>query len=153
MNQLKLLRKERNISQKELAKIFNISQNGYSQYETEKRTMPVQFLIKLADYFDVSIDFILGLTNIKQKYSKSKIIYSKNMNRLREIREDKDLTQNDIAIVLDMSRTGYCDYETGCNNIQIFNLIKLAIYYNVPIDYILYLTDERIPHKRKANFI
>ena len=150
MNKLKILRKEKNISQKEIAQMLKISQNGYSQYETETRIIPITLLKKLANYFNVSLDYILGLTNIKDKYPISKIIHTNyNMNRLKEIREDKDLRQKDVSKILNMSRTGYSDYETGSNNIPTINIINLAIYYNVPIDYILYLTDERIPHKRK----
>ena len=71
------------------------------------------------------------------------------MNRLKEIREDKDLFQIDIAKVINKSQTGYSAYETNFCDIPNKILIKLAIYYDVPIDYLLYLTDERKPYKRK----
>ncbi len=70
------------------------------------------------------------------------------MNRLKEIREDRDLTQQKIAKVLNMSRSGYSSYETGVCDTPTKILKKLATYYDVPIDYLLYLTDERKPHKR-----
>ena len=143
MNNLKILRDEKNFSQEAIAKKLNIRQNNYSRYETEKRTMPIS---KVKE----SIDYLLGLTLIKDEYPASKIIHtSYNMNRLKEIREDRDLLQQDIAKVLNMSRNGYTEYETGVKNIPLYKLIKLSIYYNLPIDYILYLTDERVPHKRK----
>ena len=50
-----------------------------------------------------------------------------------------------------MSQTGYSAYETKDNDIPTKILIKLALYYNVSIDYLLYMTDERIPHKRTDN--
>ena len=150
MNKLKLLRKEKNISQKNISKDLKISQINYSRYETEKRAIPLNKLKDFANYFKVSIDYLLGLTQIKCEYKPSKIFHTNyNMNRLKEIREDRDLIQEDIGKVLDMSRNGYAEYETGAKNIPVYKLIKLAIYYNVPIDYILYLTDERVPHKRK----
>ena len=71
------------------------------------------------------------------------------MNRLREIREDRDLTQEEVGKILGLQHSSYSDYERGKCDINTKNLIKLALFYNVSIDYILYLTDERIPHKRK----
>lgn len=65
------------------------------------------------------------------------------MNRLRELREDKDLYQRDIAKYLNMSQTGYSQYETETNDIPTDILKKLARYYNTSIDYLLYCTDER----------
>ena len=71
------------------------------------------------------------------------------MNRLRDLREDKDLLQKDIASYLNMSQTGYSKYEVGTNDIPTSVLIKLAIYYNTSIDYLVELTDEKKPYKRK----
>ena len=65
------------------------------------------------------------------------------MNRLRELREDKDLFQKDIAKILNMSQTGYSQYETETNDIPTEILKKLADYYNTSIDYLLYRTDTR----------
>lgn len=70
------------------------------------------------------------------------------MNRLRELREDKDLFQKDIASYLNMSQTGYSQYETETNDIPTEVLRKLADYYNTSIDYILYRTDERKPYSK-----
>ena len=63
------------------------------------------------------------------------------MNRLRDLREDRDLNQTQIAKILNMSQTGYSKYETGENDIPTNILIALANYYRVSIDYILCQTD------------
>ncbi len=70
------------------------------------------------------------------------------MNRLRELREDNDLFQKDIAKILNMSQNGYSSYETGRLDIPTDVLKKLAEYYKTSIDYILYLTDERKPYPK-----
>ncbi len=70
------------------------------------------------------------------------------MNRLREIREDSDLLQKDIAKLLNVSQRGYSHYETEDTNIPIETLHKLADYYNTSIDYLLYRTDERKPYPK-----
>ncbi len=71
------------------------------------------------------------------------------MNRLRDLREDNDLLQKDIANELNMSQTGYSKYETETNDIPTNILIKLAIFYDTSVDYILGLTNEKkITYKR-----
>ncbi len=57
--------------------------------------------------------------------------------RIRDLREDQDLTQTQIAKMLGMSQTGYSKYETGENDIPTQILIKLADYYGTTVDYIL----------------
>ena len=58
---LKELREEKGFTQTQLAEYLNIKQNTYSQYENEKRQLPIDVLIKLARYYSVSTDYILGL--------------------------------------------------------------------------------------------
>lgn len=67
--------------------------------------------------------------------------------RLRDLREDKDLTQTDVAKKLGMSQTGYSKYETGENDIPTQILIKLADFYDTSVDYILGRTNTINPYK------
>lgn len=62
--------------------------------------------------------------------------------RIRDLREDNDLTQAQVAKILEMSQTGYSKYETGENDIPTVILIKLARFYDTSIDYLLGQTDE-----------
>ncbi len=62
--------------------------------------------------------------------------------RIRDLREDKDLNQTQVAKILGMSQTGYSKYETGENDLPTAILIKLADFYDVSIDYLLNRTDE-----------
>lgn len=68
--------------------------------------------------------------------------------RLKDLREDADLTQTQIAKYLGMSQTGYSKYETGENDIPTQVLIKLALYYKTSVDYILGLTDHKTPYDK-----
>ena len=61
--------------------------------------------------------------------------------RIRDLREDHDLKQINVAQILNMSQTGYSKYETGENDIPTHVLIKLVNYYHVSIDYLLDQTD------------
>ncbi|MBO5057002.1 MAG: helix-turn-helix transcriptional regulator [Lachnospiraceae bacterium] len=66
--------------------------------------------------------------------------------RIRDLREDKDISQTTLAKVLGMSQTGYSKYETGENDIPTNILIKLALFHDTSVDYLLGLTDERKPY-------
>ena len=68
--------------------------------------------------------------------------------RIRNLREDKDLTQKKMGEFLNMSQTGYNQYEIGKNDIPTKILIELAKFYNTSIDYLLGLTDEIKPYPR-----
>ncbi len=69
--------------------------------------------------------------------------------RLRDIREDSDMTQRKIADLLHIRQNTYCQYENGQRQIPIDCLIKLSKIYNVSVDYILGLTDVKQPYPRK----
>ena len=69
--------------------------------------------------------------------------------RVKDLREDVDKNQTEIAKYLGMSQTGYSKYETGENDIPTPVLIKLARYFDTSVDYILGLTDEKKAYPRK----
>ena len=62
---LKDLREDNDLLQKDIAKILGISQQYYSEYEKGNRTIPISHLITLAKFYNISIDYIVGLTNNK----------------------------------------------------------------------------------------
>ncbi len=71
MNRLKELREDRDLFQKDIAKLIHIDQSNYSKYELEKINIPVETLHQLADYYNTSIDYILYRTDIRKAYPQS----------------------------------------------------------------------------------
>lgn len=69
--------------------------------------------------------------------------------RIRGMREDRDLSQKDMAEILRVAQTTYSDYELGKINIPVAVLKQLALFYQTSIDYLLELTDNPIPYERK----
>ena len=67
--------------------------------------------------------------------------------RIRDLREDRDLTQTQVAKYLGMSQTGYSKYETGENDIPTAILIKLSDFYGTSIDYLLGQTNNKKRNK------
>lgn len=60
---LKDLREDNDVKQKQIAEYLNIKQNTYSQYENGKREIPLETLCKLADFYNTSVDYIIGRTD------------------------------------------------------------------------------------------
>ncbi len=67
--------------------------------------------------------------------------------RLRDLREDRDLTQQDLADLLKVSQATYSRYESGALDIPSTSLIKLARFYKTSVDYLLGLTNDRKPSR------
>ena len=75
------------------------------------------------------------------------------MNRLKELREDNDILQKDIAKYLNVDQSNYSKYELEKINIPVNTLRNLALFFDTSIDYLLGLTDESKPYPRKNKVI
>ena len=71
-----------------------------------------------------------------------------NLERLKEIRQDRDLNQKKVAKILKISQVQYSRYERGIRTIPIDKLTILAKYYGVSVDYLIGLTNERKPYPK-----
>ena len=67
---IRALREDNDLKQDDLARILNCTQACYSNYETGKRDIPSEVLGKLADFYKVSVDYLMGRTNTKDPYPK-----------------------------------------------------------------------------------
>ena len=72
------------------------------------------------------------------------------MQRIRDLREDNDLKQIDIADYLHISPRTYSHYETNSRSMPVEMLKRLALYYNTSMDYLAELTDEKKPYTRST---
>ena len=79
------------------------------------------------------------------------MIWVKNMifTRIRDLREDSDLSQREMAEILNCSQQTYSNYELGQREIPIAVLIRLALYHKTSVDYLLGLTDDKNPYPPK----
>lgn len=71
--------------------------------------------------------------------------------RIRDLREDADLNQTQVAKMLKTNQATYSQYERGMRAFPIHHLIQLAQFYKVSLDYLVGLTDDPTPPKRKRN--
>lgn len=73
----------------------------------------------------------------------------KHIERIRALREDKDLTQTDVATLLKIGQKTYSDYELGKTRIPLDSMLVLAKYYNVSMDYLSGASDIKTAYPRK----
>ena len=71
------------------------------------------------------------------------------MNRLKDLREDNDISQKEISLKLNITQAAYSFYENGKRNIPNETLIKLAHFYNTSTDYILGITNTKTAYPKK----
>ena len=69
---IRAMREDRDLNQTKMAKLLGMSQTGYSKYETGENDIPTQVLIKLARFYDTSVDYLLGLTDQSKAYPRQR---------------------------------------------------------------------------------
>lgn len=144
------LRKEKKQNQSEIARILGTSQVPYSRYERGERDLPFKHLATLARFYGVSADYIAERTDERTPYrALEEAREGHYLPRLAALRKERGLSQSAVGEILRIAQRQYSRYETGAQAIPLKHLIALAIYYQVPLDYMLDLTDERAPHPHK----
>jgi len=138
VKRLRETRESMEIKQKDLTKLFGVTYSTISGWETGKDTIPIRQLIKYANKYSYSLDYLFGLKENNEQYKPLEIDLKIMGDNLRKIRKDNKKTQQNIADVLNTSSAGYAHYENYRYIIPtnfIYNLSK--IYNNFSIDEIL----------------
>lgn len=129
---LRELRKKAGLSMKQLGDLFSMSEAAISFYETGKRQLSPDLLIKFANYFDVSVDYLLGNSN-KPFYIGSTNKKDSDMFqiKLKELREKHKLSQAKLAKLLNVSQSTVAMWENGENKPKYEKIINLCQIFNV----------------------
>lgn len=143
MNRLKHLRNEQGITKASLSSLLNIHEYVYGQYEREYVIMPLKHLIKLSDFFNVSLDYILEFTNTKNYTNFNEDFYKCVAGlRLKEFRKENKLSQVKLAHILNTVQPVIANYEKGKNLIATPFLYTICTKYHISADYLLGKIDE-----------
>ena len=137
------LREDKDLTQSDIAKILNIDRSHYSKLELGVYKLTSDKLIILSNYYNTSIDYILGITNEIKSYNDG----DGNL-KLFSLRKSKCLKSVDLANVLKISQPQYSALENGRSLLTSDKLVTLSNYYNTSVDYILGLTNEVIPYPK-----
>ncbi len=132
-----------NITATSIAKVLNISKKTLSNYVNGDAYIPLKHLNSIANYFDVSIDYILGLSkesfDFKHIDELDKVLIGK---RLKGLRKNLNLSQTDLANVIGVNKSSISKYESGKNLILTIVLYTICKKYNISADYLLGRIDE-----------
>ena len=140
---LKELRLEHKLTQKDIANFLKIARQTYNHYEVQESIIPLKYLNELANFYQVSIDYLLRLTSNKDSNQISnKIDIKLSGERLKKWRKEQKLTQEKLANILNTFHTVIVDYEHGKNLIATPFLYTICKKYNISADYLLGKTDE-----------
>ncbi len=136
-SRIKELRIYNNLSQKEVANYLNINQSTYSKFELNKATIPIEILNKLANYYKVSLDYLLKITdNPKIKIINMDIDKKKVGENLKQIRKDKKLYQETLAREIGTSHSLISEYEHGKKLVSLTYGYAICKKYNISLDYL-----------------
>ena len=135
---LKELREYCNMSQYDVAKLLKIKRSSYNQFEQQYDIIPIKRLNEAANIFDCSIDYILGLTDLK-RYNESTNDINKEIStkRLKQFRKEHALTQQKLAKELETTQSVIAGFENGRNFIATPFLFQICNKYKISADYLL----------------
>lgn len=136
-SRLKDIREDNDLSQLKMAKILHVNRSTYSLWELGINIMPIKYISKFADYFNYSIDYVLGLSNDKNINNNKKGYNKKNVGkRLKYIRLENKLSQEKMANILNVSQACIVRYEKGIIDISTSNLYKISKKFNYSMNYL-----------------
>ena len=131
------LREEQDLFQNDMANILNVKQVNISNWENGKEIIPLTKLNMYANYFNVSLDYIMKLSDKKipsiNRNDLDKILIGKN---IKIIRSQNNLSQQDLANVLNTTKSTIWAYETGKTLILTAFAYQICVKYNISMDWL-----------------
>lgn len=126
------IRENLDLSQRELANKLKVSKSTYARWETAEKIISLIHLINLCNLSNTSLDYILGLSDRKDKVNKPiKLNKIKIGNNLKKIRTSNNLTQKQFADSINTTQSVISSYESGNTLIQTSFLYDICLKYNV----------------------
>lgn len=132
------LRDEKDLKKKDIAKVIGVVESVYSEWENGKLSIPTKRLVQLANYFEVNIDYMLGISDKREHIETTDEINLDLVSvRLKEIRKSLKLTMRNLADKFNTTSSAISNYENSKYLILSSFLIELCMYSKYSIDWVL----------------
>ncbi len=130
------MRELNNLTQLEMAKILKTSQSNYSRWENSTELIPLKKLSLLCDYFDVSMDYLLGITDICKGYGTHEFNKKIIGNNIKIIRSKNNITQKQLAEILNTTQSTISAYENAKTILLTAFALQIVKYFNISLDWL-----------------
>lgn len=145
---LYLLREEKELKQNELASILNVKQVNISNWENTKEIIPLNKLNAYSNYFNVNLDYIAKLSDNKTSTKKINLDKKTIGNNLKALRKEFNITQEELASLLNTSHSTISAYETGKTLILTAFAFQICQKYNVSLDWLVGKNSDQYLNKK-----
>ena len=136
-SRIKSLRIHHHLTQKDLADFLNISIAAYSQFERMDTLIPIELLNKLANYYNVSLDYLLKITNDPKIVIMNKEINKKEVGEnLKKLRKERKLYQETLAQEIGTSHSLISEYESGKKLVSLTYGYAICKKYHISLDWL-----------------
>ena len=141
-NRLEDLRTNRDLKKNEIAKIIGVTPSIYCEWENDRLAIPTKRLYKLAEFFEINIDYMLRLDNKKRRIKKNTDLNRKSVaNNLKELRKDINISMREEARILNTTSSVVSNFENNKTLILETFLVELCKKTNYSIDWVLGRSD------------
>ena len=133
---LRDIREEKDLRQIDVAKILNVSQANYSRWENGTELMPLKKLTIFCNYFNVSMDYVIGITRNNTSTGTHELNSKTIGNNLKSFRKKYGITQAELANFLNTTHSTISAYESGKTTLLTAFAIKIAKKYHISLDWL-----------------
>lgn len=146
-DRLKDIRLYYGYKQTEIANKLGICRNAYCEYEHYKRVIPIKRLNTLANFYNLNIDYLIGLSNIRSEINATDIDINIVSSRISQVRTDNKLNVSEFAKILNISTALVSYYESGKRLISTSVCYDISKKFNISVDYLLGKSNEKYVKK------
>lgn len=138
IEKIKNIRYELGFTQSEMAKILGCTRSAYSLWEINKNTIPLYYLNKIANKFNINIDYLVDLSNCKKtEFRKNEIDRIELGKKIKQARKSINYTQERLALKLNTTHSVISAYESGKTCVSTLFIIEIARLSNKSLNWLL----------------
>ena len=132
---MKYIREENDLKQKDMANILKVTQSNYSRWENTSKIIPLDKLNELCNYFNVNMDYITVLSKTRKAMQNNNILNKKEIGKnIKMFRIKNKLNQKDLANFLNTTQSVISNYESGKNLILTAFAVQICLHYKISLD-------------------